>query len=79
MTPAPTGQSFSELLAQLKATDKPFLIPREVAPLLGCKVYAVNLAAQQDPKKLGFPVCIIGTRVKIPRIPFLKFIEGETV
>lgn len=71
--------SCADLIARLKAMDKAFLVPTEVAPILACNPYAINVAAQQAPEQLGFPVCIIGTRVKIPRIPFLKFIEGETV
>lgn len=65
-------------LAEIKASDKLFLTPSEIAPVLGVNPYSINLQAQSDPAKLGFEVMVIGRRVKIPRIPFLKWIEGET-
>lgn len=61
--------------------DKHYLIPREVAPLLDVHPYTINVAAQNPAtrEKLGFPVIITGTRVRIPRIPFLRFMgySGE--
>lgn len=62
-------------LEEIRVSDKPVLVPADVAPVLHCRPYAINVQAQTDPKKLGFPVCITGRRVKIPRIPFLNFIE----
>lgn len=54
---------------------KPYLLPREVGALLNVTPYTINVAAQNPAtrEKLGFPVIITGTRVRIPRIPFLKF------
>lgn len=55
--------------------DKHYLIPREVAPLLNIQPYTINIAAKNPDTraKLGFPIIITGTRVRIPRIPFLHF------
>lgn len=58
-------------------SDKPFLTASEVAPLLGADPNSIRGQAHLMPEKLGFPVCVIGTRVRIPRIPFLKFIFGD--
>ncbi len=33
----------------------------------------IRKQAQEDPKKLGFPVCVVGTRVYIPRWSFMQF------
>lgn len=33
--------------------------------------------AKQRPETLGFPVCVIGEKVFIPRKPFIAFIEGH--
>lgn len=40
---------------------------------------AIRYQAKEDPRKLGFPVSVIGTRVYIPRHTFNKFfgIGGE--
>lgn len=70
--------TLSELAAM---ADKPYLIPREVGALLNITPYTINVAAQnpETRAKLGFPVIVTGSRVRIPRIPFLRFMgyEGE--
>lgn len=65
-------------LDEMRACPREYLIPREVAPLLGCDPYAINVAAKRCPERLGFNVCVIGTRVKIPRLGFIKWMEGES-
>lgn len=70
-------------LAAIAAMDCMFLIPSQVAQVLGCSQYYINVASQTPDGRayLGFPVARIGNRVKIPRIPFLRFMgwEGEIV
>ncbi len=63
-------------LQELQTSDKITLTPAEVCEVLGCKPYSINVQAQEDPRKLGFPVAVIGTRVRIPRVGFLKWLEG---
>lgn len=66
-------------LAQIAEMDCTFLLPRQVAPVLGCAQYYINVASQTPEGRmyLGFPVARIGNRVKIPRIPFLRFMGWE--
>ena len=45
----------------------------DIAPLLESDPDAIRCQAKEDPSKLGFPVCVIGSRVKIPRRAFLAF------
>ena len=66
-------------LDEMKSCPREFLIPREVAPLLGCDPYSINVAAKQCPERLGFNVSVIGTRVKIPRVAFIRWMEGQDV
>lgn len=74
-------------LADIAAMDVNFLVPAQVAPVIGCDQYAISLMAKDPTKRglLGFPVIYIGNRTKIPRIPFLHFmgwkgpINGEGV
>lgn len=61
---------------QLRSSDKTFLTPAEVAPTLGSDPQAIRCQVWADVAKLGFPVVIIGRRIKIPRKPFLEYI-GE--
>lgn len=60
---------------ELLDSDKIMLIPEDVTDVLSCKPYSINAQAQADPKKLGFPVCIMGSRVRIPREAFLHWLR----
>lgn len=64
-------------LREIASSDKPFLTPSDVAPILGCAPHSINLQARKDASLLGFPVCVIGTRVRIPRLAFLAWM-GRT-
>ena len=68
-------------LEEIKNCKKDVLIPSDIADVLGCDKYAINLAVKRD-KELGinsfpFPTILLGTRVKIPRKAFIKAMEGE--
>lgn len=56
------------------ASPKIYLTPADIAPILHCDPQCIRAQAQSDPSKLGFPLIIVGTRVKVPRIPFLRFL-----
>lgn len=60
---------------EMLVSDKAFLLTEDVAEVLGCKPYSINAQAQQDPAKLGFPVCVTGSRVRIPRLGFLHWMQ----
>lgn len=64
-------------IEDIAAMKKPMLTPSDVAPLLGCHPYAINVQVMHDPGKLGFPVTKIGNRVKIPREAFVKWWKGK--
>ena len=55
-------------------TDKVYLTPAEIAPILGCDPQAIRSQAKNDPSKLGFNIIITGKRIRIPRIPFLRYL-----
>lgn len=59
-------------LEEIKALDREYLLPREVAEVLQCDVQGLRVWSRQRPEALGFPVTIIGSRIRIPRIPFLR-------
>lgn len=63
---------------EMRASREAFLTPSDIADVLGSNPQAIREQARSDPKLLGFNVIVIGTRTKIPRIPFLKFIGEET-
>lgn len=64
-------------LEEIRTLDREFLIPREIAPILGCDAQDIRVAARQCPERLGFNVSLIGSRVKIPRIAFIRWMEGQ--
>lgn len=66
-------------LDDIMKLDKEFLVPADIAPILGVSQYNINVQVKED-KKNGinsfcFPTMLIGSRVKIPR---RAFIEGMT-
>lgn len=61
-------------LEEMKTSDKLFLTPAEVAPVLGSDPHTVRCTARQRPELLGFPFTFSGNRMKIPRLPFLRWI-----
>lgn len=70
-------------LEEIARLDRDYLTPSQAAPVLKCNPYFISLMArtEENRKALGFPVIRMGTRTKIPRIPFLRIMgwEGEIV
>ncbi len=64
-------------LQDLREIDSEFLIPVIVAKVLHCDPYAINVQAHADASKLGYKVSIQGRRVRIPRLAFIQYMEGE--
>lgn len=60
---------------EIEQSDKDFLIPADIAPVLGCKAFSINVQAKDDITKLGFPAAKIGTRVLIPRLAFIRWVR----
>lgn len=65
---------------EMITSDKAILIPKDIAPVLQCDPYTISLMARDCPERLGFPVCRIGSRTKIPRLSFLRWLGviGDT-
>ncbi len=60
-------------IENIAASDKEVLTPAEIAPLLRTTDQSIRVCARQRPDLLGFPTIIMGSRVRIPRKPFLEF------
>lgn len=63
-------------LDDIKAMTKEVITPDVAAKILGCDPHYIRVAARDCPETLGFPVVRVGKRTKIPRRPFLRFMEG---
>ena len=46
--------------------------------MLGADRANIHYQAVTDPAALGFPVVVIKSRVKIPKLPFLRFMTEGT-
>ena len=57
----------------LLSMDKDYLTPAQVCAVVGGDPQWVRYTAREAPHELGYPVTVIRNRVKIPRIPFCKF------
>ena len=64
-------------IEDILASTTPMLRPADVAPIIGCDPQWVRDTARSNPEALGFPILVVGTRVKIPRIPFLRYMGYE--
>lgn len=62
---------------EIMALDREYLTPAEVAAVIGCSPQDIRVTARQRPDLLGFNVCVVGTRTKIPRRGFLRWLEGR--
>lgn len=52
--------------------NRAVITPQDAANVLQCSRYAINVMVKSG--ECPFPAMMVGTRVKIPRIPFLKYL-----
>lgn len=63
-------------LEDIKGMDCSTITPAVAASVLGCNPHSIRVAAHTEPQSLGFPVVVMQSRTRIPRIPFINFLEG---
>lgn len=65
-------------LAELMSSESDMINADVAAKILGCSPQRLRMMARERPERLGFPVCCpTKSRVKIPRIPFMRFLGLE--
>lgn len=64
-------------LERIEALEKDMLAPKDVAKCLGCTPYLINVATRDGKNPFPFPVIRLNSRVRIPKIPFVKAMRGE--
>lgn len=62
-------------LEDVKSIDREYLLPREVAAVLGTDGHSIRVCARMG--RLGFPTVCLGHRVKIPKRGFIAYMEGR--
>ena len=70
-------QALPSTLAEIESVPGEVLLCKHVARVLQADPGTIHQQAVDCPERLGFPVIVAGTRVKIPKMPFLKFMRGE--
>ena len=63
-------------LEELEALNTDVLTCAQVAMVLKANPASIHYQAMKCPERLGFPVIVIGSRVKIPKGPFIQFLKG---
>ena len=66
-------------LEDIEMLDKEMLVPTDIAPILGCTPYTINVATRDGKNPFPFPIIRMGTRVRIPKRLFLKAMRGEEI
>lgn len=59
---------------EIRASSKTLLFPADIAGVMGCDPHAIRIKAANG--TLPFPYFRSGNRTKIPRKPFLIWLEG---
>lgn len=62
-------------LQDIKSMERETITPAIAAKVIGCDPHYIRVAARQCPNTLGFKVIVYGHRTKIPRLPFIKYME----
>lgn len=64
-------------LDEIRNSTKDVLTPADIADVLNADPQDIRIQARTAPERLGFPVIIIKSRTKIPRVPFLRYMGIE--
>lgn len=61
-------------LAEIQASEKLFLTADDISGVMESDPQTIRHTAREHPERVGFPFTFAGSRMKIPRIPFLRFL-----
>lgn len=64
-------------LDEIRNFQRDYLTPAQVAEVLGADPQDIRVAAKMHPERLGFNVAVVGSRIKIPRLAFIRWAEGK--
>lgn len=73
------AERFATELERIEALPKDMLVPTDICKYLGCASYSINVATRDGKNPFPFPVIRMGNRVRIPKMPFIKAMRGETI
>ena len=62
---------------QIKEMPRTYLTAADIGTLIGIRPDNLLWQARTDPSRLGFPVCVAGDTVRIPKGAFLDWLLGS--
>lgn len=62
---------------EIKAMQRTYLTMNDIGTLIGIRPDNLLWQARQDPSRLGFPVCVAGDTVRVPKGAFLDWLLGS--
>lgn len=66
-----------QTLEDLRNSEKMFFSPGDICGVLGSNPQTIRVTAKQRPDLIGFEFTFTGNRMKIPKVPFLRFMGCE--
>lgn len=67
----------NEKIKEIKNSSDAYLLAEDAARALGIAPQKLREQAKDEPEKLGFNIIVVGTSIRIPRVPFLNYVLGE--
>lgn len=65
-------------IADIKSMPRTYLTMNDICTLIGIRPDTLLFQARTDPSRLGFPVCVAGDTVRIPKGAFLDWLLGSS-
>lgn len=64
-------------LEEIAKLPKGFLTATDIAPYLKSDPVTIRWQTHNEPEMLGFRVIVAKSRVKVPKVPFVRFCGGD--
>ena len=62
---------------EIRESRNDMLSPADIADVLGSDPQTIRVTARTHPERIGYPFTFVGNRIKIPRIGFIRWMEGS--
>lgn len=63
-------------LDEIRTCGKEMLSPADISEVLGSDQETIRVTAKRYPERIGFPFTFIGNRMKVPKVGFIRWMEG---
>ena len=70
-------KNYVDKIKDIMDSSDVYLLSEDAAKAIGVAPQNLREQAKDEPEKLGFNIIVVGTSIRIPRIPFLNYILGS--